>query len=97
MVNTMENDQLGYVPMYFLVGRKDVNAMAALVEDYYNILQASYKEIIWLESGHGADTAEILDAMINHVLANSPLQTALSNDGFPAHENIKSLGLRWFG
>lgn len=60
------------VPMYFLVGRRDVNAMAALVEGYYNILQAPYKELIWLESGHGADAADILDAMVNHVIVNSP-------------------------
>jgi pimeloyl-ACP methyl ester carboxylesterase len=60
------------VPMYFLVGRKDVNAMADLVQDYYNILQAPYKEIIWLESGHGADAEDTLDAMLNHVLVNSP-------------------------
>jgi|GEM_PF-5259667 len=47
-------------------------AMASLVENYYNILQAPYKELIWLESGHGADSADILDAMINHVMLNSP-------------------------
>jgi len=60
------------VPMYFLVGRKDVNAMAVLVENYYNILQAPYKELIWLDSGHGAGAADILDAMTNHVLIKSP-------------------------
>jgi hypothetical protein len=26
------------VPVYLLVGRDDVNAMAALTEDYYNVL-----------------------------------------------------------
>lgn len=60
------------VPMYFLVGRKDVNATASLVENYYNILQAPYKELIWLESGHGASSDDIEDAMINHVMVNSP-------------------------
>lgn len=60
------------VPMYFLVGRRDVNAVAALVEDYYNLLQAPYKELIWLDSGHGADTADILDVMVNRVLVKSP-------------------------
>ena len=68
------------VPMYFLVGRKDVNAMAALVEEYYNTLQAPYKEIIWLESGHGADAADTLDAMVNHVLVNSPPKAFHRND-----------------
>jgi pimeloyl-ACP methyl ester carboxylesterase len=56
------------VPIYFLVGRHDVNAMTSLVERYYNVLQAPHKELIWLESGHGATAEEILDAMVNHVL-----------------------------
>ncbi|SRR6266487_230952 len=56
------------VPMYFLVGRHDVNAMASLVERYYNVLQAPHKELIWLESGHGATPQEVRDAMVNHVL-----------------------------
>jgi pimeloyl-ACP methyl ester carboxylesterase len=60
------------VPMYFLVGRQDVNAMASLVERYYNVLEAPYKELIWLESGHGAGPKELRDAMLNHVLVNSP-------------------------
>lgn len=60
------------VPMYFLVGRQDVNAMASLVERYYNVLEAPHKELIWLESGHGASPEEIQNAMINHVLVNSP-------------------------
>jgi len=60
------------VPMYFIVGRQDINAMASLVERYYNILQAPYKELIWVESGHGASAEDILDTMVNHVLLTSP-------------------------
>lgn len=60
------------VPMYFVVGRQDINAMASLAERYYNILQAPHKELSWLESGHGANSEELLDAMINHVLSTSP-------------------------
>lgn len=60
------------VPMYFLVGRHDVNAMASLVEDYYNELQAPHKELIWLESGHGASAEDMVDALVNRVLAESP-------------------------
>jgi hypothetical protein len=59
------------VPMYFLVGRQDVNAMASLVERYYSVLDAPHKELIWLESGHGASSAELLDAMVNRVLTTS--------------------------
>lgn len=40
-------------PVYFFVGRHDVNAMATLVEKYYEVLEAPYKEIVWFEqSGH---------------------------------------------
>ena len=60
------------VPVYFLHGRKDVNAVAALVERYYNVLQAPYKELVWLDSGHGADAEELLDGMVNHVLVHTP-------------------------
>lgn len=59
------------VPMYFLVGRQDVNAVAALVDRYYAVLDAPHKELIWLDSGHGAGADEILDAMVNHVLVTS--------------------------
>ncbi|NLI12763.1 alpha/beta fold hydrolase [Pelotomaculum propionicicum] len=59
------------VPVYFLVGRQDINAIASLVERYYNVLEAPHKELIWLESGHGASSEEVLDAMVNHVLTQA--------------------------
>lgn len=41
------------VPVYFFLGRHDINAPTALVEDYVSILEAPHKEIIWFEnSGH---------------------------------------------
>lgn len=60
------------VPVYFLVGREDVNAMASLEERYYNGLQAPHKEIIWLASGHGATAAELTDALVSKELVQSP-------------------------
>ena len=65
---TTQAAKLG-TPIYFLVGRHDVNAMTSLVERYYNVLQAPHKELIWLESAHGATAKEIEDALVNHVLA----------------------------
>jgi pimeloyl-ACP methyl ester carboxylesterase len=62
------------VPVYFFVGRNDVNAMASLVEDYYNKLSAPHKELIWLEGGHGlgsANSSQFLDVMVNHVRKQS--------------------------
>jgi pimeloyl-ACP methyl ester carboxylesterase len=62
------------VPVYFLVGRADVNAMASLAERYYMVLQAPQKELIWFTSGHSftdADTDQFVDVMVNHVLAQT--------------------------
>lgn len=42
------------VPTYFFIGRHDINAPTELAEEYYEILQAPKKELIWFEhSGHG--------------------------------------------
>ena len=41
------------VPVYFFLGRHDINAPTVLVEDYYRVLDAPDKEIVWFEhSGH---------------------------------------------
>jgi hypothetical protein len=43
------------VPVYIFAGRNDVNAMSSLVEEYFNVLEAPHKELIWLAGGHGLD------------------------------------------
>ncbi len=41
------------VPVYFFIGRHDINAPTSLAEEYYNLLDAPYKELVWFEhSGH---------------------------------------------
>lgn len=41
------------VPMYFLLGRHDLNAPTYLAEEYYQLLNAPKKELLWFEhSGH---------------------------------------------
>ncbi|WP_247237983.1 alpha/beta fold hydrolase [Telluribacter sp. SYSU D00476] len=43
------------VPVYFCLGRYDYNCPSELVADYYESLQAPYKELIWFEeSAHAA-------------------------------------------
>jgi pimeloyl-ACP methyl ester carboxylesterase len=60
------------IPIYFLVGQNDVNAMTSLVEHYYGVLKAPHKELIWLKNGsHGLDEAtmsQFIDVMLNKVL-----------------------------
>jgi pimeloyl-ACP methyl ester carboxylesterase len=62
------------VPVYFFVGRYDVNAMYTIVEEYYNVLDAPRKELIWLDGGHGLggdNLHEFVDVMLNKVLAET--------------------------
>ncbi len=41
------------VPIYILHGRHDVNAPVTLAEEYYQLISAPHKELIWFEhSGH---------------------------------------------
>lgn len=62
------------VPVFLLEGRSDVNAMSSLAENYYHVLQAPYKELIWFSAGHGiseAGTDKVIDAFVNHVLKHT--------------------------
>ena len=60
------------VPVYFMEGRWDVNAMASLVKRYYTVLDAPHKELIWFEqSGHDPlyeESGKFVDLMVNRVL-----------------------------
>ena len=64
------------VPVYFLIGRHDVSASPKLAEEYFNILSAPHKELIWFEhSGHGPwmnESVKFVDVMVNKVLARVP-------------------------
>ena len=63
------------VPVYFLVGRHDVNAPLALTEEYYQLLEAPHKEIVWFEhSGHTPWVSEadrFVQVMADTVLAQT--------------------------
>jgi pimeloyl-ACP methyl ester carboxylesterase len=63
------------VPVYFLTGRHDVNAPPALIEEYYELLDAPHKELIWFErSGHSpwvSESEKFVDVMVNTVLAQT--------------------------
>ena len=64
------------VPVYFLIGRHDVNAPPKLTEEYFNLLTAPHKELIWFEhSGHNPwmnETEKFVDTMVNKVLTRNP-------------------------
>jgi pimeloyl-ACP methyl ester carboxylesterase len=63
------------VPIYFLIGRHDVNAPPILTEQYYEVLNAPHKELIWFErSGHNpwvTESAAFVDIVVNKVLAET--------------------------
>ena len=56
------------VPIYFLVGRHDRTTSPKLTEEYFNLLTAPHKELIWFEhSGHGSwmnEPAKFVDVML---------------------------------
>lgn len=63
------------VPVYFLIGRHDVNAPPVLAEEYFELLNAPHKEMIWFErSGHNpwvTESAAFVDAVVNKVLVKT--------------------------
>jgi|GEM_PF-249575 len=63
------------VPVYFLIGRHDVNAPPALAEEYYRILDAPHKAWVWFEhSGHNpwvTESDRFVDVVVNQVLAET--------------------------
>jgi pimeloyl-ACP methyl ester carboxylesterase len=61
------------VPVYFLQGRNDIYSPGKFVEEYYNSLNAPYKELIWFEnSGHNprVTESEKFTQVINKKLLN---------------------------
>ena len=60
------------VPVYFLTGRHDGNAPPSLIEEYYELLDAPHKELIWFQrSGHSpwvSESDNFVDVMVNTVL-----------------------------
>lgn len=63
------------VPVYFLIGRHDVNAQPKLTEEYFNILTAPHKELIWFEhSGHSPwmnESAKFINEMLKILLTQN--------------------------
>ena len=66
------------VPVYFLIGRHDANVPAYLIEEYYALLDAPHKELIWFEhSGHSpwiSETDKFVDVVVERVLAQTSIQ-----------------------
>ncbi len=63
------------VPVYFLIGRHDINAPTVLTEEYLELLDAPHKEIVWFEhSGHTpwvSESDRFVQAMVDTVLAQT--------------------------
>ncbi len=63
------------VPVYFLIGRHDVNAPPTLLEEFAERLEAPHKEIVWFEhSGHTpwvSESSRFVDVMVDTVLAQT--------------------------
>ncbi|MTI69675.1 MAG: alpha/beta fold hydrolase [Firmicutes bacterium] len=58
------------IPIYILHGRYDVNAPTEFVEEYYKLIKAPYKELIWFEhSGHDnwIDESDLFIEILNDI------------------------------
>jgi pimeloyl-ACP methyl ester carboxylesterase len=57
--NLLESAPTLRCPVYFFVGRKDVQTNSGITEKYYNILDTPKKGLYWFErSGHSLPTTE---------------------------------------
>lgn len=57
--NLFESAPILRCPVYFLVGRKDVQTNSSIAEKYYQLLEAPKKELYWFDrSGHSLPTTE---------------------------------------
>jgi len=66
-INLMESASHLSVPVFFVQWRYDYNTPSSLVNEYYKLLDAPYKKLIWLEnSGHHAmyEEAELYDSIL---------------------------------
>jgi pimeloyl-ACP methyl ester carboxylesterase len=74
-VNLATEIQSLQIPIYFFTGRYDYQTPFELLEDYFKVLEAPYKEMVWFEnSGHvpNLDEPEIYqNKLINVVLKNT--------------------------
>jgi pimeloyl-ACP methyl ester carboxylesterase len=74
-INLATDIQNLQIPVYFFTGRYDYQTAFELLEEYFKVLEAPYKEIIWFEnSGHvpNLDEPEVYqNKLINVVLKNT--------------------------
>lgn len=63
------------VPVFFLIGRHDINAPVTLTEEYYDLLDAPHKAIVWFEhAGHTPwvhESARFVQVMVETVLGQT--------------------------
>jgi pimeloyl-ACP methyl ester carboxylesterase len=72
------------VPVYFIKGRWDVNAVNSLTEEYFALLDAPHKELIWFEdSAHTPlwdEPEHFTEVLVTNVLEDTYPQMAERND-----------------
>jgi pimeloyl-ACP methyl ester carboxylesterase len=71
-INLIEQAPHLKVPVYFMLGKHDYEGVFILAEQYFKILEAPKKELIWFEnSAHlpfVEENAKFNDLLINHIL-----------------------------
>ena len=71
-INLMQQAPILKVPVYFMLGRYDYEVPNPLAEQYFNLLEAPIKELIWFENSAHLLNVEENDkfngVLINHIL-----------------------------
>ncbi len=71
-VNLIEQAKNLKVPVYFILGKHDHEAPYMLAEQYFKILEAPAKELIWFEYSahmpHIEENEKFINLLINHIL-----------------------------
>ena len=86
------------VPIYFFLGRHDINAPTALVEEYEQVLSAPDKGIVWFEhSGHNPWINEGRNLLRRpyHAFWESRRQNKMDKEYQPNHYSAASDGNRF--
>lgn len=63
------------IPVYFFIGKHDINAPIQLTQEYYDLLEAPKKELIWFEhSGHDPwiNESKLFVKQTNRVFLENP-------------------------
>jgi pimeloyl-ACP methyl ester carboxylesterase len=87
-INLKKQELSFKVPVYFALGRYDYEAPSIIAEQYFKIIEAPKKEIIWFEnSAHFANIEE--NEKFDDLLINRILSTITKSSDLPIYIKVE--------